>query len=63
MSDRLVLTKNAQFYLPKAEVDEAVVLNILDSASENIEANGASIIGQIREDRHVIDRLCLESSR
>lgn len=51
MPDRLILTKNAQFFLPKEEVSDTNILGILDSAMENIVQGGVPIIDVSRASR------------
>lgn len=53
MPERLELTKNAQFYVPKNTVDDSILNDILGAASDNMEANSEFVIDLFRSDRVV----------
>lgn len=53
MPERLELTKNAQFYVPKNALDDLIINDILDAAIDNMEANAQFVISLHREDRIV----------
>ncbi|SBS32261.1 hypothetical protein MAQ5080_02210 [Marinomonas aquimarina] len=53
MPERLELTKNAQFYVPKNAVDDSILNEILGAASDNMEANSEYVINLFRSDRVV----------
>lgn len=38
MPERLELTKNAHFYLPKTEISDEIIRSILEAASDNMES-------------------------
>ncbi|HGF5111073.1 TPA: hypothetical protein ACF317_004403 [Vibrio parahaemolyticus] len=56
MPERLELTKNAHFYLPKNEITDETVRNILESASDNMESGGSYLIDEFRQEKVVQDR-------
>ena len=51
MPDRLILTKNAQFYLKKDNIDDLIVSNILSAAIENLEPAGALLVDVLRQEK------------
>lgn len=53
MPERLELTKNAHFYLPKNEITDDVIRSILEAASDNIEGDGSYLIDEFREEKFV----------
>ncbi|MFZ6041152.1 hypothetical protein ACOV11_11745 [Vibrio natriegens] len=53
MPERLELTKNAHFYLPKNEITDDVIRSILEAASDNIEGGGSYLIDEFREEKFV----------
>lgn len=53
MPQRMLLTKNAQFFLPKALTTDDHIAAILDAASENRVANADYLINVIRETRTI----------
>ncbi|AGK46439.1 hypothetical protein BTI_49 [Burkholderia thailandensis MSMB121] len=53
MPDRLLITQNAQFYLPKAELTDDSIGALLDAASQNIEKNSNFLINEFRQERIV----------
>ncbi|EHK2875161.1 TPA: hypothetical protein GRR62_24275 [Vibrio parahaemolyticus] len=55
MPERLELTKNAHFYLPKDEVTDEIIQSIMDAATDNMEAAGEYLIDEFREPKVVED--------
>ncbi|CAH6849268.1 conserved hypothetical protein [Vibrio chagasii] len=55
MPERLELTKNAHFYLPKNEVTDEIIQSIMDAATDNMEAGGEYLIDEFREPKVVED--------
>ncbi|MCY9856026.1 hypothetical protein [Vibrio mediterranei] len=55
MPERLELTKNAHFYLPKNEVTDEIIQSIMDEATDNMEAGGEYLIDEFRESKVVED--------
>lgn len=55
MPERLELTKNAHFYLPKNEVTDEIIQSIMDAATDNMEAAGEYLIDEFREPKVVED--------
>ncbi|MCX9517356.1 hypothetical protein IG510_10545, partial [Vibrio cholerae] len=53
MPERLELTKNAHFYLPKNEITDEVIRSLLEAATDNIEAGGSYIIDEFRKEKFV----------
>ncbi|OAN19734.1 hypothetical protein A3K86_00055 [Photobacterium jeanii] len=53
MPERLELTKNAHFYLPKNDVTDEIIQNLLDEASSNMEEGGVFIIDEFRKEAFV----------
>ncbi|MCV6623496.1 MAG: hypothetical protein OIF51_17290 [Cellvibrionaceae bacterium] len=53
MPDRLELTKNAQFYQPINVVDDALIDQLLNTASDNIENGQALLLNQHRQIKQV----------
>ncbi|HHV7525255.1 TPA: hypothetical protein ACUNF5_006808 [Burkholderia orbicola] len=51
MPDRLLITQNAQFYFPKAELTDDSIGALLDAASQNIEKNSNFLIDEFRQAR------------
>jgi len=43
MSDRFILTQNAQFYTPRNDLSDEIIESLLDEASDNIEPDGTSV--------------------
>ncbi|TOI99528.1 hypothetical protein CGI47_25295, partial [Vibrio parahaemolyticus] len=56
MPERLELTKNAHFYLPKTEISDEIIRSILEAASDNMESGGSYLIDEFREEKVVDDR-------
>ena len=61
MPERLDLTRNAQFYSPKKEINDEIIKNILDAAIVNKTTNAENIIDLFRQERAV--RLEVQSFR
>lgn len=53
MPERLELTKNAQFYVPKNTVNDSILNDILEAAADNMEANSDFVIDLFRLNRVV----------
>ncbi|WP_028302367.1 hypothetical protein [Oceanospirillum beijerinckii] len=53
MPERLELTKNAQFYVPKNSIDDSIVNDILSAAIDNMDNNAQFVIDLFRSDRRV----------
>ncbi|MFC6674078.1 hypothetical protein [Marinobacterium aestuariivivens] len=53
MPERLRLTKNAQFYRVNEPVEDELVRNILDTASNNMTPDSGFVIDQFRQERNV----------
>lgn len=51
MPERLELTKNAHFYLPKTEITDDVIRGIMEGASDNIEEGGRYLIDVFRQEK------------
>ncbi|KII75328.1 hypothetical protein [Vibrio renipiscarius] len=51
MPERLELTKNAHFYLPKTEITDDVIRGIMEGASDNIEEGGSYLIDVFRQEK------------
>ncbi|MCC4815018.1 hypothetical protein BCU85_00530 [Vibrio lentus] len=51
MPERLELTKNAHFYLPKTEITDDVICGIMEGASDNIEEGGSYLIDVFRQEK------------
>ncbi|CDT90987.1 conserved hypothetical protein [Vibrio coralliirubri] len=51
MPERLELTKNAHFYLPKTAITDDVICGIMESASDNIEEGGRYLIDVFRQEK------------
>ncbi|HCG8547658.1 TPA: hypothetical protein N2898_004927 [Vibrio parahaemolyticus] len=56
MPERLELTKNAHFYLPKTEINDEIIRSILEAASDNMESDGSYLIDEFREEKVVAER-------
>ncbi|HHQ4797991.1 hypothetical protein KW556_16485 [Aeromonas veronii] len=55
MPERLELTKNAHFYLPKNEITDDIIRNLLDAATNNIERGGDYILDIFRQETYIED--------
>lgn len=53
MPERLRLTKNAQFYRVSEPVEDELLRNILDTASDNMNPDSGFVIDQFRQERNV----------
>ncbi|HIF9369297.1 TPA: hypothetical protein ACX6RS_001360 [Photobacterium damselae] len=53
MPERLELTKNAHFYLPKNEITDEIIRDLLDEASNNLEEGKEFLIDVFREEKFV----------
>lgn len=55
MPDRLELTKNCHFYVPKKDITDEVVQEILDEASNNMEPDSEFIIDVFRQEKRLAE--------
>lgn len=55
MPDRLELTKNAQFYVPKNSIEDSVINDIIGAAVENMDTGAQFVVDLFRSDRRVED--------
>lgn len=55
MPERLELTKNAQFYVPKNAIDDSIINDILDAAVDNMETGAQFVVDSFREEKSVED--------
>jgi hypothetical protein len=53
LPERLVLTQNAQFYVPRNDVDDALMNAIFEAAVENMDINSEFEIDVFREERSI----------
>lgn len=53
MPERLELTKNAQFYVPKNTIDDSIINSILVAAVDNMEANAHFVVNVFRAEKNV----------
>lgn len=53
MPERLELTKNAQFYVPKDSIDDSIINDILGAAVDNMDTNSQFVIDLFRSDEIV----------
>ncbi len=53
MPERLRLTKNAQFYRVSEPVDDKLLINILNTASDNMNPDSVFVVDQFRQERNV----------
>lgn len=53
MPERLELTKNAQFYVPKNAIDDSVINDILEAAVDNMDTGAQFVVDLFREDKSV----------
>ncbi|CAJ1869182.1 hypothetical protein COOFOMLJ_03178 [Aeromonas veronii] len=53
MPERLELTKNAHFYLPKTAITDDIIRNLLDAAANNMEYGGNYIIDAFRQGKTI----------
>ncbi len=55
MPERLELTKNAQFYVPRNEIDDSIINDILSAAVENMDADAQYVVNIFRTERVIED--------
>jgi hypothetical protein len=53
LPERLELTKNAQFYVPKNAIDDSVINDILEAAVDNMDTGAQFVVDLFREDKSV----------
>lgn len=53
MPERLVLTKNAQFYVPKSVIDDSIINDILGAAVENMDTGAQFVVEAFRVEKNV----------
>lgn len=53
MPERLELTKNAQFYVPKNSIDDSIINDILGAAVDNMDTGSQFVVDLFRSDRRV----------
>lgn len=53
MPERLELTKNAQFYVPKNSIDDSIINDILGAAVENMDTGTQFVVDLFRSDKRV----------
>ncbi len=53
MPERLELTKNAQFYVPKTSIEDSVINDILGAAVDNMDAGAQFVVDLFRSDKRV----------
>lgn len=53
MPERLELTKNAQFYVPKNAIDDSVINDILGAAVDNMDTGSQFVVDLFREEKSV----------
>ncbi|MCF6437591.1 hypothetical protein [Pseudoalteromonas sp. MMG022] len=53
MPDRLELTKNAQFYIPKNSIDDSIINDILGAAVDNMDTNAQFVVDVFRTEKTV----------
>ena len=53
MPERLELTQNAQFYVPKHAIDDSVINDILGAAVDNMDAGSQFVVDLFRSDKRV----------
>lgn len=53
MPERLELTKNAQFYVPKNTIDDAIINDILGAAVDNMDTDAQFVVDLFRADKRV----------
>ncbi len=53
MPERLELTKNAQFYVPKNAIDDSVINDILSAAVDNMDTGTQFVVDLFREEKSV----------
>ncbi len=53
MPERLELTKNAQFYVPKNTIDDSVINDILGAAVDNMDTGAQFVVDLFREEKSV----------
>lgn len=53
MPERLELTKNAQFYVPKNTIDDAIINDILGAAVDNMDTDAQLVVDLFRADKRV----------
>ena len=59
MPERLELTKNAQFYVPKSSIDDSIINDILGAAVDNMDTGAQFVVDLFRSDR-MVEELDLE---
>lgn len=55
MPERLELTKNAQFYVPKNSIDDSIINDILGAAVDNMDTGAQFVVDLFRSDRRIED--------
>lgn len=55
MPERLELTKNAQFYVPKNTIDDAIINDILGAAVDNMDTDAQFVVDLFRADKSVVE--------
>ncbi|MEQ3528175.1 hypothetical protein [Pseudoalteromonas sp. XMcav11-Q] len=53
MPERLELTKNAQFYIPKNAIDDSIINDILGAAVDNMDTGAQFVVDLFRADKRV----------
>ncbi|MBO2674776.1 hypothetical protein [Shewanella algae] len=53
MPERLELTKNAQFYIPKNTIDDSIINDILGAAVDNMDTGAQFVVDLFRADKRV----------
>lgn len=53
MPERLELTKNAQFYIPKNAIDDSIINDILGAAVDNMDTGAEFVVDLFRADKRV----------
>ncbi len=53
MPERLELTKNAQFYIPKNTIDDSIINDILGAAVDNMDTDAQFVVDLFRADKRV----------